>query len=280
MSETPVVHMESIVKRFGTVTALDNVDLTVGRQQVMALVGDNGAGKSTLIKILTGIYMPTSGQIYFEGQPVQIRSPQEARALGIETVYQDLALVNQMSIARNFFLGREPVRQIGPVHWLDMRKMNDQTYLSLRDIGIEILPRREGRETLRRRTAVYRHWPCAILWGQAADPRRADVGALGRRDPQGTHVHPQRQGAWAVRHLHHPQHPSRLPGGRCLHDHPARQAGWHVCQSGTHAGRHRRPDHGRARILAACPSEQRSDEESEILRALRALRMTHRVKEN
>jgi len=138
MSETPVVHMESIVKRFGTVTALDNVDLTVGRQQVMALVGDNGAGKSTLIKILTGIYMPTSGQIYFEGQPVQIRSPQEARALGIETVYQDLALVNQMSIARNFFLGREPVRQIGPVHWLDMRKMNDQTYLSLRDIGIEI----------------------------------------------------------------------------------------------------------------------------------------------
>jgi simple sugar transport system ATP-binding protein len=138
MSETPVVHMESIVKRFGTVTALDNVDLTVGRQQVMALVGDNGAGKSTLIKILTGIYMPTSGQIYFEGQPVQIRSPQEARALGIETVYQDLALVNQMSIARNFFLGREPVRQIGPVHWLDMRKMNDQTHLSLRDIGIEI----------------------------------------------------------------------------------------------------------------------------------------------
>ena len=138
MSETPVVHMESIVKRFGTVTALDSVDFTVGRQQVMALVGDNGAGKSTLIKILTGIYLPTSGQIYFEGQPVQIRSPQEARALGIETVYQDLALVNQMSIARNFFLGREPVRRIGPVHWLNMRTMNDQTHASLRDIGIEI----------------------------------------------------------------------------------------------------------------------------------------------
>ena len=119
--DTPVVRMESIVKRFGTVTALDGVDFTVGQRQIMALIGDNGAGKSTLIKILTGVYTPTSGQIYFEGQPVQIRSPRDARALGIETVYQDLALVNQMSITRNFFLGRELARKIGPVNWLNVR---------------------------------------------------------------------------------------------------------------------------------------------------------------
>jgi simple sugar transport system ATP-binding protein len=135
---TPVVHMENIVKRFGTITALDGVDFTVERQQVMALVGDNGAGKSTLIKILTGVYKPDSGQIYFEGRPVQINSPREARALGIETCYQDLALVNLMSISRNFFLGRELTRRIGPINWLDMRRMSTLTRTALADVGINI----------------------------------------------------------------------------------------------------------------------------------------------
>ena len=135
---TPVVSMEKIAKRFGTITALDGVDFAVGKQEVMALLGDNGAGKSTLIKILTGIYTPNSGKIIFEGQPVEIDSPREARALGIETCYQDLALVNQMSITRNFFLGRELVRQVGPVRFLDVKEMNAQTRQSLQDIGIEI----------------------------------------------------------------------------------------------------------------------------------------------
>lgn len=135
---TLVVRMEGIVKRFGTITALDNVDFSVRRPEVMALLGDNGAGKSTLIKILTGVHTPTRGQVYFEGTPVQIRSPRDARALGIETVYQDLALINLMSITRNFFLGRELVREIGPINWLDMEEMNDRTRESLQDIGIVI----------------------------------------------------------------------------------------------------------------------------------------------
>ena len=136
--DTPIVHMEKIVKRFGTITALDDVDFTVRQREVIGLLGDNGAGKSTLIKVLTGVHSPDGGRIYFEGQPVRIRSPREARALGIETCYQDLALVNQMSIMRNFFLGRELVRKIGPVHWLNVREMNTQTSSSLHDIGIEI----------------------------------------------------------------------------------------------------------------------------------------------
>jgi simple sugar transport system ATP-binding protein len=136
--DTPLVRMENIVKRFGHITALDGVDFTVEKQQVMGLVGDNGAGKSTLIKILTGVYTSTGGQIYFEGKPVEINSPREARAMGIETCYQDLALVNLMSITRNFFLGRELVRKLGPINWLDMRKMNDLTRTSLADVGIEI----------------------------------------------------------------------------------------------------------------------------------------------
>lgn len=134
----PVVRMENIVKRFGRVTALDGVDFEVMPQEVMALLGDNGAGKSTLIKILTGVYTATSGDIYFEGEPVEIRNPQDARMLGVETVYQDLALVDTMSIGRNFFLGREPVRQVGPIRWLDMGKMAQQTRQSLAEIGINI----------------------------------------------------------------------------------------------------------------------------------------------
>lgn len=136
--DTPVVRMENIVKRFGTITALDGVNFGIEKQQVMALLGDNGAGKSTLIKILTGVYTLTSGQIYFEGKPVQINSPREARDLGIETCYQDLALVNLMSISRNFFLGRELARQLGPVNWLNMRKMNTLTRTALADVGIGI----------------------------------------------------------------------------------------------------------------------------------------------
>lgn len=133
-----IVYMENIVKRFGTITALQGVNFGVKKHQVMALLGDNGAGKSTLIKILTGVHAPSSGQIYFEGRPVQINSPRDARDLGIETVYQDLALVNLMSITRNFFLGREMVRKIGPFNWLMRKEMNRLTRQALAQVGIEI----------------------------------------------------------------------------------------------------------------------------------------------
>jgi simple sugar transport system ATP-binding protein len=141
--DTPVVRMEKIVKRFGTITALNGVDFTVHRHEVVGLLGDNGAGKSTLIKCLTGVYTPTSGRIYFEGEAVEIPSPQVARALGIETCYQDLALVPLMSITRNFFLGRELVRKLGPFHWLDIREMNERARAALHDIGIHIRSPRE-----------------------------------------------------------------------------------------------------------------------------------------
>lgn len=136
--DTPMINMVQIVKQFGTIMALEGVDFEVTGGEVRALLGDNGAGKSTLIKVLTGVYPPTRGSIYFEGQPVSINSPRDARALGIETVYQDLALVNLMSISRNFFLGRELVKKLGPVSWLDMKEMNEQCRRSLSDIGIEI----------------------------------------------------------------------------------------------------------------------------------------------
>lgn len=137
MSER-LVEMQDIYKSFGRVKALNGVDFHVDKGEIVGLLGDNGAGKSTLIKTLTGVYTPTSGQIFFEGQPVTIPSPHVARELGIETVYQDFALVPLMSIARNFWLGREPTRRLGPFKLLDLKRMAEEAHVALMDVGIHI----------------------------------------------------------------------------------------------------------------------------------------------
>lgn len=134
-----LIEMKEIFKHFGTVTALKNVNFHIQNQEIVGLVGDNGAGKSTLIKILTGVFPPDSGEIYFEGRKIKLNSPRIARDLGIETVHQNLALIDLMSIARNFFLGREPVRSLGGViNILDKSKIEDVTERVLRDIGINV----------------------------------------------------------------------------------------------------------------------------------------------
>jgi simple sugar transport system ATP-binding protein len=148
MDSTPLVEMQGITKSFGHVLALDNVTFTVGPREVIGLLGDNGAGKSTLIKILTGLYPPDDGSIRFEGQPVRFQSPSDARALGIETVYQDLALVRLMSIDRNFFLGREPVRPVGPFKFLDKARMASVCREVLEGIGITVRSTRDEVGTL------------------------------------------------------------------------------------------------------------------------------------
>jgi fructose transport system ATP-binding protein len=103
----PVLEARGLVKRYGRVTALDGSDFELYPGEVLAVIGDNGAGKTTLIKALTGAIVPDSGEILLAGQPIRFRSPQDARAAGIETVYQDLALSPALSIADNLFLGRE-----------------------------------------------------------------------------------------------------------------------------------------------------------------------------
>ena len=104
------LQVEHISKRFGAVTALSDVNLHLGRGEVLGLLGDNGAGKSTLLKILCGFHRPDSGRILLEGQAVTLKSVDHARSLGIDAVYQDLALVNQLSVYHNMFLNRERVR--------------------------------------------------------------------------------------------------------------------------------------------------------------------------
>lgn len=133
-----LVDMVDIHKYFGSVQALRGVNFHVDRQEIVGLLGDNGAGKSTLIKVLTGFHTPTKGQIFFDGDAVDIDSPHTARELGIETVYQDLALVPLMSIARNFWLGQEPTYNVGPFKLLDKKKMGQASVEALRDVGIHI----------------------------------------------------------------------------------------------------------------------------------------------
>jgi ABC-type sugar transport system ATPase subunit len=106
----PLLELRGIDKNFGAVQALVDVDLAVPAGQVTALVGDNGAGKSVLIKCIAGIHAPDGGQIYWQGHPVHLRAPRDAAALGIETVYQDLALSDNLDIVQNMFLGRERLR--------------------------------------------------------------------------------------------------------------------------------------------------------------------------
>ena len=107
MTDTPTLQLRGITKSFGSVQALADVDFEVRTGEVMALVGDNGAGKSTLVKTIAGIHQPDSGEVLFEGKPVHISSPKEASRLGIEIVYQDLALCDNLDVVQNMFLGRE-----------------------------------------------------------------------------------------------------------------------------------------------------------------------------
>ncbi len=132
-----VLRGENIVKRFGAVTALNGVSLHLKKGEMMGILGDNGAGKSTMIKILTGYQAPTTGTLAINGQPVVLKSVDHARALGIECVYQDLALVPGLSIYHNMFLNREPL-WAGPLRLLDNRAMRRRAAEALEDIGVNI----------------------------------------------------------------------------------------------------------------------------------------------
>jgi ABC-type sugar transport system ATPase subunit len=119
------LRLQGIHKNFGGVVAVDRFDLEVAAGEIVALVGDNGAGKSTLVKIISGLYQPTDGEIWLNGEQVNFRDASDARAKGVEVVYQDLALVEDQPVYMNMFLGRELVR--GPLRLLDRRRMARET---------------------------------------------------------------------------------------------------------------------------------------------------------
>jgi len=132
------IRVENISKSFGVVKALEDVSLHLRQGEVLGLIGDNGAGKSTLVKILTGFHKPDTGTIQIFGEEVQLKGVSHARSLGIDTVFQDLALVPGMTVYHNMFLNREATRGIGPIRFLNNRVMKRRSREYLDDIGVRV----------------------------------------------------------------------------------------------------------------------------------------------
>ena len=137
-ASVPVVAVKGVTKQFQSVAALRNISLEAHAGRVLALLGDNGAGKSTLIKILSGVHQPTSGSVEVNGRPTVLRNPHVARELGISTVFQDLAVCELLSIARNVVLGNEPRKRLGPLHWFDVRGADAIAREALATLGVDL----------------------------------------------------------------------------------------------------------------------------------------------
>jgi simple sugar transport system ATP-binding protein len=181
VSSTPLLEARGIVKSFGKVVALRGADFEVRPQEVVALVGDNGAGKSTLVKTLAGVLQPDAGEVLFEGRPVAIHSPHDARDLGIETVYQDLALASDLDPAANLFLGRELMRPglLGRLGFIDkgtMRRESDAAFdrlsVAIQDTAAPVATMSGGQ---RQGVAVSR----AVMWASKVVFMDEPTAALG-----------------------------------------------------------------------------------------------------
>jgi fructose transport system ATP-binding protein len=146
-----VMQAKGLIKRYGQVTALDGADFELRAGEILAVIGDNGAGKSSLIKCLSGASIPDEGEIVLDGKPIHFRNPMDARRVGIETVYQDLAVAPAMTIAENLFLGREVRRSgfLGDVlRMLDKKKMLEQSIARMQDLKVGIRSMTQAVETL------------------------------------------------------------------------------------------------------------------------------------
>src|ERR671915_1550660 len=137
-NDTPLMEARGVSKYFGRVIALEDISMDVKAGQVTCLLGDNGAGKSTLIKVFSGVHQPTKGAMLIEGEETVFDSPRDAIDRGIATVFQDLAMIPLMGISRNFFIGREPTKGVGPFKRFDVKKADRITHEELDKIGIEL----------------------------------------------------------------------------------------------------------------------------------------------
>ena len=165
----PLLEARKVSKRFGGVHALEDVDFRLHAGEVVALAGDNGAGKSTLIKIISGVFAADSGDLMFQGAPLTLANPQDARARGIETIYQDLALADNLDVGANVFLGREPMTRRFGLPVIDRKRMREEATKTLDrlDIGLDRLhrPVRALSGGQRQCVAIGRalHWQAKIM---------------------------------------------------------------------------------------------------------------------
>lgn len=182
-SNVPALEARGIRKSFGSLEALRGVSLAIRRGEITAIVGDNGAGKSTFLKVLSGEYMPDAGELHFDGQPMRLRSTQDAQAQGVETVYQDLALAPDLPVSENVFLGREPLKAglLGRFGAVDRGAMRETTRGVLAELGIRLksysVPTRSLSGGQRQAVAVAR----AMKWARHAVLMDEPTAALGAR---------------------------------------------------------------------------------------------------
>ncbi|MBW7883289.1 MAG: sugar ABC transporter ATP-binding protein [Caldilineaceae bacterium] len=186
--QQPVLQLENVTKRFGGLTAVNNVSLDIHAGEVIGLVGDNGAGKSTLIKTISGVHRPDEGRIFLDGREITLSSPFEARQLGIETIYQDLALCENLDASVNIFLGREPSRPLlGVFRQVDRGHMLEeaQKVLDRLDIHIPDLrrPIREMSGGQRQAVAIAR----AVYWNARLVIMDEPTAALGVPEQRKVH---------------------------------------------------------------------------------------------
>ncbi len=214
MAGQSYMRVENLVKRFGPFTALAGVSLEIFPGEVHALLGDNGAGKSTLIKILAGVHRASEGQIYVEGRPVAFRSPRDATAAGIGTVYQDLALNQLMSVTRNFFMGREMKNRLGV---LKMDEMDRIAHDEMLKIGIDFSDPTQAVGTMsggqRQTLAIAR----AIYFGAKVLILDEPTSALGQKQQMGvlkTIKKVRKRGDIAIIFITHNEIHSRLVADR------------------------------------------------------------------
>lgn len=183
-NQQPLLEMRNIVKHFGAVHALDDVDFKVYPAELVGLVGDNGAGKSTLVKIISGVEKADSGEILFEGRPTHIDSPDDAKRMGIETLYQNLALIENLDMVSNMFLGRELTTSLlfGLFKILRQRDMENETTEILQKLKVNLGSVREKVEVLsggqRQAIALSR----AVGWGKKLVLLDEPTAALGMRE--------------------------------------------------------------------------------------------------
>jgi simple sugar transport system ATP-binding protein len=169
MKNSTILEVREISKRFGGVHALEKVSLDLYSGEVLALAGDNGAGKSTLIKTISGVHKPDEGTISYDGKPVTFENPQQARDHGIETIYQDLALADNLDAGANVFLGREVMKRVLGLPAVDRRRMRAEAAETLKVLDIRInrfdLPLRSMSGGQRQAVAIGRaiHWKAKVL---------------------------------------------------------------------------------------------------------------------
>jgi simple sugar transport system ATP-binding protein len=161
-----ILELSSVSKHFGAIRALTEVSLTLRAGEVVGLMGDNGAGKSTLVKVIAGNFPPSAGTVSLQGRPVTFHKPSDARAQGIEIVYQDLALCDNLSAAENVFLGRELTRGFGPLRWIDYRSMFERAGELFAELKSETRPR-----DLVRRMSGGQRQAVAIARTRLAEPK-------------------------------------------------------------------------------------------------------------